>query len=235
MYHTLVVFALFSLLCACQRETRQSAPRPQTVAGVFLHDISFTFKNGMPPDSILLLRWAAEIAATGGVIAFGLIGSPDSIGQLVRQQFLSSPVLPSDPTYTDRIAYQDSLKIVTRMNDSLAALFAGAATRLLHRQHRHHIWTDVNQGLKQANQFFSELDIADHRKILILNCDGQQDIILPSGQKEHTIHPEFISDGIAVITCGWTNTIHPDSWYRVESPLGLVSQIHSLICKHCST
>lgn len=229
--HKALIFGLGLFLWSCYREQPQVLSLRRAQACVFLHDVSQTFKQAVPPDRALLVNLAHEISKGGGLVAFGLVGSPDSTPQLIRQAFQPLPVLPMNPTYTDRASYRNASHAAMRANDSLINLFADEAMALIRRNSRGHAWTDVNKGLERADQFFSELQMEGFAKVLILNCDGNHDVVLPSGKREHTLNLGVIEDEVNVITCGWTNPQHPQHWYRVESPAGLIQQIQRLTHK----
>lgn len=185
----------------------------------------------MQPDRPLFLRLGGEVAVTGGTVAFGLIGSPDSTGQLIRQSFVAPPLLPPAPVYSDHIAFDDSLAKITLHNDLLLNVFADACVELLRTHTQGRAWTDVNKGLDRAKAFFSELKIAESDKILILNTDGLQDVVLPDGTRDHTLRLDLIPVGTQVITCGWaSSTLIPGSSI-IESPQGLSDQIRLLTFK----
>lgn len=229
MYKFLFTALVFSG-CNCHSERNVPLP-PRPKSAVLLHDISLTFKSAMQPDRPLFLQFGKDIAATGGTAAFGLIGSPDSTGQFVRQSFAALPVLPPNPVYSVQIAYQDSFAIISHYNDSLINVFADACMELLRTHSQPHAWTDINKGLERAREFFSELKIAGTDKVLILNTDGKQDVLLPDGTRDHTLRLELIPPGAQVITCGWTAATRLPGSTVVESPQGLTDQIRSLTFK----
>ncbi|MBL7781069.1 MAG: hypothetical protein JNM22_07620 [Saprospiraceae bacterium] len=229
--YRLFFIALFFSRCISNPEPSPQAPQPHPKSAVLLHDISITFKSAIQPDRSLFLNLGKEIAASGGNLAFGLIGSPDSTEQLIRQSFAMPPVLPPDLVHSERIRYQDSLAIINHYNDSLINVFADNCMEVLRMHSQKHAWTDVNKGLQRANEFFSELKMADTHKILILNTDGKQDVLLPNGTRDHTLKLDLIPAGTKSITCGWEAPTRISGAGIVESPGGLTEQIRLLTFK----
>ena len=228
--HKLTLCTLLLMGCGRTGELPKHVPvHPKSA--VFLHDISLTFKSAVQPDRPLFIRLGKEIADTGGTLAFGLLGSPDSTPQLIRQSFARLPVLPSDPVYSDQITYQDSFAMISHCNDSLINVFADACMELLRTHKTGRAWTDVNKGLERSNEFFSELKITGTNKILILNTDGKQDVVLPNGTHDHTLRLDLIPPGTQVITCGWDIPMRISGSSAVESPEGLTDQIRLLTFK----
>jgi hypothetical protein len=228
--YKILMFAFLFLHCTARDKTWH-IPVPQPKSLVFLHDISWTFKSSMQPNRSLLTALGREIASGGGVLAFGVIGSPDSTGQLIRCSFAAAPVLPPDPVYSETIAYKNSLATVNHINDSLLLAFVDSCMVLLQADSMGHAWTDVNKGLERAQAFFSELKMGRYHKILVLNTDGKQDVLLPGGGRDHNLHLELIAPGESVITCGWAMPMRIPGALPVESPDGLIDQIRLLTLK----
>lgn len=199
-------------------ETPRSPGKP--LAFVFEHDVSKTFKYGVVPDAGLLRSAAQQVANSGGIIAFGLIGTPDSTGALVRKEFVRPPLPKTAPTYLDKILYQQAMDSANRINRQLIESFATESLELLEK-HKNHEHSDVNMGLVKANTFFHEPGMEIYEPLIFLNTDGLQDVRMHPFKVDTTLNTSLLSSDVHVITSGWKHPEQPTDWKKIESPQGL--------------
>ena len=219
------------LLSACQGE---ELPTPTLLppsefskppALVVTHDVSKTFRHVPPPDETLLREWAGFVAEKGGIIAFGLIGNPDSTGALIRQSFHALPAPGQQRTYLDRIRYRQQRDSLQRANEEATDDFVERCLRLLSR-HQSHQHTDVNGRFKDVSTFFSEPGMDAYRPFYFTATDGWQDVQHPL-LTDTVIRPNLLLTRIKVLTCGWKNPTGNPEWIALESPQALMRTLQS--------
>lgn len=219
------------LFGACQGEELSTPPLPppselsKPPALVVTHDISKTFRHVPPPDETLLREWAAFVAEKGGIIAFGLIGNPDSTGALIRQIFHALPAPGQQRTYLDRIRYRQLRDSLQRENDLATGDFVGRCLELL-RRHRDHQHTHVNGRFKDVSTFFSEPGMDAYQPFYFTATDGWQDVQHPL-LTDTVIRPNLLLTRIKVLTCGWKNPTGNPEWIALESPQALTRTLQS--------
>jgi hypothetical protein len=210
-------------------ELQNSSAATFSPALVVTHDISNTFDHVPPPSADQLQAWATAIAATGGKIAFGLVGDPDSTGHLVRGSFMPLPSLPKYPTFTDETEYTNAYDSITRENQLRVATFVQSCLTLLGR-HKNHKHTHLNGRFSDVATYFQEPGMERFQPVYFCISDGFQDVRM-STLTDTDLHPEIIPTHVKVMTCGWKNPVHPANWVRMESPEALTSVLYSLTPK----
>lgn len=233
---TLIWLAVALLVCRCRNEEPSSNATPQVksskpIALAITHDVSKTFQHIPAPDERLLREWAKYVASTGGRIAFGLIGTPDSTGLLVRESFGRMSKSLENPTYLDQIAFDHSMDSVRQANALLIESFVMESLSLL-QKHRHHQHTDVNGRFRAVATYFLEPGMDAYEPYYFTATDGLQDVVMPPFTIDTVLQPNLLPPSITVMTCGWKNPIYGPQWRRLESPQALVAVLQSFTHKH---
>ncbi len=197
---------------------------------VFVHDLSKTYQHIDAPGANLLRNLAEHIAVTGGIIAFGLIGAPDSTGRLVRQRFIPAPVQPTNPTYSDNIKFQEKADSIKLNNNMLIDSFVNNCLSRL-KQYPLQDHTDLNGSFRQANAFFNEPGMEAFTPVFFIHSDGIQDVVMPPLFLDTILQPNLIAPRIKVLTCGWKHREYLKTWTPVESLEALPSVVEFFISK----
>lgn len=227
-----LTFCLAALLiCGCLTTHGDGlVPEVRSPVLIVLHDVSKTYDYIPEPNEITLRQLAELTARHGGQVAFGLIGSPDTVGHLIRKEFVAQPVLPDFPTYLDKIEYDSLLAVARALNETSIEEFVSESMTLI-RQSKLHQHTDINGRFRAVRTYIEEPGMAGFQPIVYLQCDGKQDVKIRNRPVDTLLQPELLPANVRVLTCGWEHPTHPAGWMRIETPNGLISSLEFIITK----